>query len=140
MFSITRKLLQADLMAALEAGSDLNSMNFADLNLIGIDFSGKRLTGCSFAHTCFTNCSFTGVRIRISFFDFARFDSVVYHRFCDAVFYASGGIEAFELCEYACMQCKALFRIFDFDERCVSDAVGYFCRNFFSHDSCLRIF
>ena len=73
MFDITKKLSYEDLAAALASGSDLNSMNFADLVLTGVDFSGKRLSGCSFAHACFTDCSFTGLRVRLSFFDFARF-------------------------------------------------------------------
>ena len=73
MFDRAKNLSYEDLAAMLAAGPDLNSMNFAGLTLTGIDFSGKRLSGCSFAHTCFTDCAFTGTRVRLSFFDFARF-------------------------------------------------------------------
>ena len=80
MFNMDKKLSYADLTAALESGADLNGMNFAGLTLSGVDFSGKRLTGCSFAHVCFTGCSFIGTRIRMSFFDFARFVHCIFDK------------------------------------------------------------
>ena len=80
MFDRAKNLSYEDLAAVLTAGSDLNSMNFAGLTLTGIDFSGKRLSGCSFAHTCFTDCSFTGTRVRLSFFDFARFVHCIFDK------------------------------------------------------------
>ena len=80
MFDITKPLSDKELTAALESGSDLNSMNCAGLTLTGVNFSGKRLSGCSFAHTCFTDCSFTDTRVRLSFFDFARFVHCTFHK------------------------------------------------------------
>jgi len=49
MFNMDKKLSYTDLTAALESGSDLNSMNFAGLTLSGVDFREKadRLLVCS---------------------------------------------------------------------------------------------
>jgi len=74
MFSINRDMAKNTLYGILESNTEINSLDFSEIELHDMDLSGKSFTACRFTRAFFTGVKLDGCRFRMCFFDFARFN------------------------------------------------------------------
>ncbi|MDR2898619.1 MAG: pentapeptide repeat-containing protein [Spirochaetaceae bacterium] len=68
-----KKGLQLKIETYIRENDTIVGLNASGMSFSGMDFSGKRFYSCDFRNCIFLHITSSGCRIRMSFFDFARF-------------------------------------------------------------------
>jgi uncharacterized protein YjbI with pentapeptide repeats len=66
--------------AYIARNKSIKDLNVSGMRFENNDFSGKHFYGCNFKETFFINCKLTGIKTRMSFFDFSVFTNCDFKR------------------------------------------------------------
>ncbi|MCL2277453.1 MAG: pentapeptide repeat-containing protein [Treponema sp.] len=53
----------------------IKDFTVSEMNFYNVDFSKRHFYGCNFIEASFYDCNFSGIKIRMSFFDFSKFSA-----------------------------------------------------------------